>query len=84
MDRDRINEAVLALLHLGIHEHYLAIPGARAWKSLDWAAMERLHVKGLISDPATKARSVMLTEAGLHEAEAPFLRLFDAEGEAAP
>lgn len=47
-------------------------------------SMERLHVKGLISDPATKARSVRLTEAGLHEAEAAFRRLFDVEGEAAP
>ena len=84
MDRDRIDEAVLALLYPGIHEHYRAIPGARAWKSLDWDAMERLPVKGLISDPATKARSVMLTEAGLREAEAAFRRLFDAEADAAP
>lgn len=84
MDRDRIDEAVLALLYLGIHKHYRAIPGARAWQSLDWDAMERLHVKGLISDPATKARSVMLTEAGPCEAEAAFRRLFDADGEAVP
>ena len=46
---------------------------------LDWDAMERLHGKGLISEPATKAKSVMLTEAGLLEAEATCRRLFDAE-----
>ena len=79
MDRDKVDEAVLALLYLGIHERYRGIPGARAWKSLDWDAMERLHGKGLISEPATKARSVMLTEAGLREAETACRQLFDAE-----
>ncbi len=83
MDRDKVDEAVLALLYLGTHERYREIPGARAWKSLDWDAMERLHGKGLISEPATKARSVMLTEAGLREAEAAFRRLFNSEDEAA-
>ena len=34
--------------------------------------MDRLHGKGLISDPATKARSGLLTEAGLRKAEAAF------------
>jgi Domain of unknown function (DUF6429) len=36
----------------------------RTWKSFDWAAMERLHTKGLISNPVGKARSVVsLTKA---------------------
>ena len=26
---------------------------ARTWKSFDWDAMERLHRKGLISDPVS-------------------------------
>ena len=80
MDLDRIDEAVLALLYLGIHQRHRTIPGARTWKSHDWDAMDRLHVKGLISDPATKAKSVMLTEDGLRESEAAFRRLFDPEG----
>jgi hypothetical protein len=46
LDNDRIDEAVLALLFLGCHD------GVRAWKSFDWAAMSRLHAKGLISDPS--------------------------------
>ncbi|MDE0422285.1 MAG: DUF6429 family protein [Gammaproteobacteria bacterium] len=79
MDQDRIDEAVLALLYLGIHERHRTMPGARAWKSLDWDAMDRLHGRGLISDPATKARSVLLTESGLREAEAAFRRLFVPE-----
>ena len=46
IDRDRIDEAILALLVLGRHD------GVLAWKSFDWAAMERLHNKGLISAPS--------------------------------
>ena len=83
MDRDKIDEAVLALLNLGIHERHRTMAGARTWKSFDWAAMGRLHRKWLISDPVTKAKSVLLTETGLREAEAAFHRLFDAENEAA-
>ena len=45
IDTDRIDEAVLALLYLGLHDRY------RAWKGFDWDAMDRLHDKGLISDP---------------------------------
>ena len=74
--QNSIDEAVLALLYLGIHERHRTIAGARTWKSFDWDAMNRLHHKGLISDPATKAKSVRLTETGLSEAEAAFRRLF--------
>ena len=48
-------------------------------KSFDWDAMERLHRKGLISDPVSKAKSVMLTDTGLRRAEAAFRRLFEAD-----
>ena len=82
MDLDKVDEAVLALLYLGIHERHRTIAGARTWKSFDWAAMGRLHRNGLITDPVTKAKSVLLTEAGLAEAEAAFRRLFDAEDDA--
>ena len=57
IDRDHIDDAVLALLFLGRHD------GMRTWKSFDWAAMERLHTKGLISDPIGKAKSVVFTDA---------------------
>jgi hypothetical protein len=67
---DRVDEAVLALL-------YLTLPdGARVWKSFDWEAMNRLHQKGYISDPIGKAKSVVLTEEGLQEAERLFKKLF--------
>ena len=45
VDTEKVDEAVLALLYLGLHET------ARAWKSFDWEAMERLHVKGYITSP---------------------------------
>ena len=59
IDRGHIDDAVLALLFLGRHD------GMRTWKSFDWAAMERLHTKGLISNPVGKARSVIFTDEGL-------------------
>jgi hypothetical protein len=71
LDLQRIDEAVLALLLLGRHE------GDRVWKSFDWDVMDRLHAKGMISNPASKAKSVVLTEAGAREAERLFRRLFE-------
>jgi hypothetical protein len=69
-DPDKVDEAVLALLYLTIHD------GARAWKSFDWEAMNRLHEKGYISNPVGKAKSVILTEEGLKESERLFKKLF--------
>jgi len=70
LDIDRIDEAVLALLYLGLHED------RRAWKSFDWDALDRLHAKGLISNPASKAKSVVFSEDGLRRAEALFGSMF--------
>jgi hypothetical protein len=39
LDNDKIDEAVLTLLLLGIHD------GDRAWKGFDWESMNRLHEK---------------------------------------
>ena len=68
---DRIDDCVLALLLLGRHD------GQRVWKSFDWAAMERLHEKGLISNPVGRAKSVVLTDEGLKKAERLFRDLFE-------
>jgi len=70
IDTDRIDQTVLALLYLGLHD------GCRAWKGFDWAAMDWLHEKGFISDPVSKAKSVVFTEEGLREAERLFSELF--------
>lgn len=58
VDHDRIDDAILALLRLGLHDR------RRVWKTFDWEAMSRLHEKGLISSPVGKAKSVELTEDG--------------------
>jgi uncharacterized protein DUF6429 len=70
IDTDRIDDYVLALLLLGRHD------GQRVWKSFDWDAMDRLHKKGLISDPVGPAKSVVLTDEGLEKAERMFRDLF--------
>jgi hypothetical protein len=62
LDQDKIDDVVLALLYLGLHD------GARAWKSFDWEAMDRLHEKGYISNPQSKAKSVVFTAEGLERA----------------
>ena len=71
VDPDKIDEAVLALLHLTLHD------GARAWKGHDWEALNRLRRKGMIENPVSKAKSVVLTDEGLAESERLFRRLFE-------
>ena len=72
IDINRVDDAVLALLLLGLHD------GSRVWKSFDWEAMNRLHAKGFISDPVGKAKSVVLTGEGQREAERLFPQMFAA------
>jgi len=65
-DEDKIDEVVLALLYLNFYgDNY----GVRAWKTFDWNAMDRLYKKGFISDPKSKAKSVLVTEEGQKAAE---------------
>jgi hypothetical protein len=40
IDTAKIDEAVLALLYLTLHD------GSRAWKGFDWDTLNRLHAKG--------------------------------------
>jgi hypothetical protein len=70
IDEQKIDEVVLALLYLTLHDE------RRAWKSFDWNSMNRLHEKGFIGDPIGKTKSVVLTERGLAEAERLFRALF--------
>lgn len=70
VDPHSIDDAVLALLALGLHD------GDRVWKSFDWAALDRLHARGLISALATAAKSVVTSDEGLAQALALQQRLF--------
>ncbi len=74
-DQDKVDEMVLALLFLTLHD------GCRAWKGHDWEAMNRLHQKGMISDPVSKTKSVALTEAGANRCEELFRQHFGGRGE---
>ena len=70
IDIEKVDQAVLALLYLGLHDRY------RAWKGFDWAAMGRLHEKGYITDPVGSAKSVLFTEEGLRESARLLSTLF--------
>ena len=70
LNTNKIDDATLALLLLGLHN------GARAWKGFDWDAMNPLHEAGCISNPRGKAKSVVFTEEGLERAKRLLEELF--------
>ncbi|MCK5685727.1 hypothetical protein KAJ27_16460 [bacterium] len=74
-DKEKVDDYTLALLYLVTHEIEEG-RGARAWKAFDWDTMDRLHDKGLISNPAKKSKSVVMSEEGFKKAEALFKELF--------
>lgn len=41
-DENKVDEMVLALMYLGLHDT------DRAWKSFGWDSLDRLHQKGFI------------------------------------
>ena len=71
IDTGKIDEAVLALLYLTLHD------GVRAGKGHAWDAMDRLHRRGMIDNPAGKVKSVVLTDEGLSESRRLFKKLFE-------
>lgn len=73
IDENKVDEAVLALSWLTLHDE------RRAWKGFDWDALDRLHRKGLILDPVGKAKSVVLTDQGLRRSKELFTELFGRE-----
>jgi len=76
---DKIDDAVLALVHpTNFTEGKGELAFTRAWKGHDREALVRLHQKGLLSDPKSKAKSVVLSKEGSAKAEALFQRLFYA------
>ena len=73
LNYDRIDECTLALLFLVTSKDKY---GARAWKAFDWETMNRLHEKSYISNPKSKALSVVFTEEGYARAKELFESLF--------
>ena len=75
-DQDKVDEMVLALLYLTSFSDEF---GTRAWKGMDWNAMDRLFQKGYISDPKRKARSVIMSAEGEKLSKALFIKYFGVE-----
>ena len=69
-DKDKVDDMVLALLFLTLHDD------GRAWKGHDWDAMNRLHEKGMIGDPVNKNKSIVLTEQGEQRSRELFIKHF--------
>ena len=76
-DKEKVDQATLALMWLVTESDKY---GSRAWKGFDWDTLNRLHEKGLISDPKRKAKSVALSEEALELSETLFKRLFGKAG----
>lgn len=72
-DKDKVDELTLALLYLVMHGKE---GDERAWKGFDWETMNRLHEKGYISEPRSKAKSVMMTIEGAKRAAELFGKHF--------
>ena len=72
IDEEKLEQTVLALLYLNVSDD----SGRRAWKSLPWDVMDSLHQKGYISNPASKNKSVLLSEEGAKLAKQLFEKLF--------
>jgi hypothetical protein len=75
-NKDKVDEMTLALLYLVTEKG--KGDGVRAWKGFDWETMNRLHEKGYISNPKSKAKSVAVSEEGARKAEELFKRHFGA------
>ena len=72
-NKEKVDEVVLALLYLtSFRDH----GGIRAWKGHDWDTLDRLCEKGLISEPKSKSKSVVLSDEGARKAEELFRTLF--------
>lgn len=70
IDEDKIDDAVLVLLLLTLHNERCA------WKGFDWATTDRLYQKALIGDPVNKSKSLVPTDEGLRRSEELFRKLF--------
>jgi Domain of unknown function (DUF6429) len=70
LDTNRIDDAVLALLYLTLHDEH------RASKGFDLESLGRLHAKGMIDNPAGEAKSLEFTSDGLKRSKALFEAMF--------
>ncbi len=72
-DKEKLAQTSLAILWLGAHGDRGV---TRVWKQIDWDLADLLFERGWISDPKTRAKSVLLTEEGEQLAEKLFQEFF--------
>ena len=72
LDTDKIDDAVLALLHLTLHDQ------SHASTSFAPEALRRLHERGMIEDPDGSSDSIELTSDGLERSSKLFKSMFAA------
>ena len=72
-DKDKVDEATLALLMLGLSR---TPTGGRAWKAFDLQTLQRLHQKGWIAAPRIKDITLEVTPEGVRRSEELFRKLF--------
>jgi hypothetical protein len=73
VDEEKFDDMVLALPYLTTFKDK---PGLRAWKGHNWDVLSCLHRKDYISDPATKAKSVLLSDSGAKRSQELFEKHF--------
>jgi len=73
IDKQKLDEFTLALLYLTTFEDKDSL---RAWKSHDWDVLNRLHERGYIDNPVSKAKSVLLTDEGAKRSKQLFEKYF--------
>jgi hypothetical protein len=72
-NKEKVDQATLALMWLVTESDKY---GSRVWKGFDWDTLDRLHEKGLISDPKQKSKSVALSEEAVELSETLFRKMF--------
>ena len=72
-NKDKVDEMVLALMYLTTFKDEF---GMRVWTGLDWDVLDRLHEKGYISNPKSKAKSVGISEEAAKKSEELFTKHF--------
>ena len=68
-NQSKIDDMVMTLLFIS------SFQDGRVWKGYDWDILERLHEKGLITNPVGKTKSFYLTDKGKKLGETLALKL---------
>lgn len=75
MNRDKIDDATLALFHLVTWTHESG--QTKVFKGFDWETLARLHRKGYIANPKTKNKAIEITPEGIERSKALFKEYFE-------